>query len=203
MANRDSRIFQRLDKEQPGQQPKQGHQNAYRPRHIAKEAGHAHAIAFCNGAHHEVGRVTNVTVCAHEHCTRRYGGQGGGHIVHKVLRVTSSRVEKHKVGRRIIQKAGENARQPEIHGIDGLPIVRNKVNQRGKRTISTGAQNGNGGDHADKNAKEQLGNFFNGCPGKAIEFTAAPARKLERKPGKAQQRRIAQKVLPFNRHAEY
>jgi len=122
--------------------------------------------------------------------------------VHKVLRIAASGVEKYQIGRRIIQKTGEDAREPEIHGIYRLPIVRNKVNQGSKRTVSTCAQNGNGGNHTDKNAKEQLGNFLNGAPGKTIEFTAAPARELERKPGQAQQRHIAQQVLPFDRHAE-
>src|SRR5690606_30618566 len=39
---------------------KQRHQDADRPQHVAKEAGHGHAAIFCNRFDHQVGGITNV-----------------------------------------------------------------------------------------------------------------------------------------------
>ena len=80
-----------LYKEQPSQQAEQRHQNTYRPRHVTKKAGHAHAVTFSNGTHHKVGRVANIAVGPHKNRARRYGGQRGGHFVHEALRIAAGR----------------------------------------------------------------------------------------------------------------
>ena len=120
-----------------------------------------------------------------------------------MMGITTRRVEEHKIRRRIVQEAGKDARQPEIHGVDRLAVVRDKPDKRRKRPVRTSAQDGYGRNHADEDAEKELGHFLNGAPGKAVHFTATPAGKVQGKPGHAQQRQVAQKVLPLHRHAEH
>lgn len=56
--------------EDEGQHRKQRHEDAEAPRHVAEEAGHLHATVFGNRLDHEVGRIADVGVGAHEHGAR-------------------------------------------------------------------------------------------------------------------------------------
>ncbi len=55
--------------EDKGCQNKERNEDADRPDHVAEEAGHGNAAFLSNGAHHEVGGIAYIAVCAHKHGT--------------------------------------------------------------------------------------------------------------------------------------
>ena len=200
------RAFQVLNalKEQPGNEQEGWDQDAHGPGHIAEEAGHAHALVFGNGADHEVGRVADVGIGPHKDRAGRDGGQGAGDVVHEVHGVTAGGIEEDQVGGGVVQKAGERARKPEVHGVVGLTVCSGyQLDKPGQSAVRPGPQNGDGRDHAEEDAEKELGHLFNGGPGKAVAFAAFCGGKAQRKAGKAEQQHVAQQVLAFYGHTVY
>ena len=186
---------------QPGQDQEQRDQDTHGPGHVTEEAGHGHALFFGDGTHHEVGGVADVAVGAHEHGTGGDGGQGGRHVGHQVHGVAAGGVEEHQVGGRVVQEAGQGAGQPEEHVVHGLAVMEDHVDDTGQGAVGTGTQDGQGGDHAQEDAQEELGHFFDGGPGEAVEFTALAGGELPGQAGQAEQQDVAQQVLAIDAHA--
>ena len=104
-----------LHEEQEGDQSEERAENTDGPGHVAEEAGHLDALFFGDGLHHEVRRVADVGVGAHEHGT---GGNGGQHFAvgHELGSVAAGGVEEHEVGGSVVQEGGQQTGHPEEHG---------------------------------------------------------------------------------------
>ena len=92
----------------------QRNQNTSRPSNVAKEARHLHAAIFHDGFDHQVGRIADVRVRAHEHRACGNRGKRGGIRRHQSLRIAAREVEKDEVSRCVIQERTEHASGPKV-----------------------------------------------------------------------------------------
>ena len=90
--------------------------------------------------------------------------------VHQGVRVAAGHVEEHEVGGGVVQKGGEHAGHPEIHGVDRVAgSVVHQGNQRGKCAVFAGLQHGQYGGDGDEDAEEEFAHFGNRAP---VEFVS-------------------------------
>ena len=187
-----------LHEEQVGDEGEAGEQDPHGPQHVTEEAGHLHALIFGDGTNHEVRGVPDVGHGAHEHGTGGDGGKGLGPVGHQMRGVAAGGVEEHQIGRGVVEERGEEAGQPEEHGVHGLAFVEDHVDDPGEGAVGTGAQNGDGRDHADEDADEQLGDFKDGLPRKVVQLAAFLRGQGKGSAGEGKQDDVAGGVLQLN-----
>ena len=71
-----TKLLSYLLKEDESNDQEEWHQYSKAPDHVAKERRHFYILIFTDRAHHEVWRITNVSVCPHENGTCGNGQQG-------------------------------------------------------------------------------------------------------------------------------
>ena len=80
--------------------------------------------------------------------------------------------------------------------------VGGEVHHGGESAVGAGLQDGDGGNHAEEDADEQLGDFFNGGPGEVVAGAAAHVGSLPGSHGDHDVHDVAHDVLQFHGNAE-
>ncbi len=106
-----------------------------------------------DGFDHEVGRVADIGDRAHEHRPGRNRHQRGD-MGHELRRVAPRQIEKHQIGRGVVEKGRQRPGEPEVRGRDGLTLrIGSKRDQPGQRSAAARPQDGDDRNDGEKNAE--------------------------------------------------
>ena len=129
--------------EQPAGEEEGRDQHASRPQHVGEEMRHAHALVPGDGIDHEVRRVADIGVGAHEDRARRDRGEHGRAARHQRMRVAAGKIEEDEIGRRIVEKGRQQCRSARNRRAVGAAVgVGHQRDQRRKRALLAGVQHG-------------------------------------------------------------
>ncbi|ABA49884.1 hypothetical protein BURPS1710b_2927 [Burkholderia pseudomallei 1710b] len=189
--------------EHPRRQQEHRHENRERPAEVREEARHPHAARLGDRLHHEIRRVADVAVRAHEHGARRDRRERRRPRRHQRLRIAAREIEEHEIGRRVVEERREHARRPEVHRVDRLAVgARDEMDDRREHAVAARAQNHDHGRDRHEDAREQLRDLLDRRPVERVALARRARRDRERHERDRDERDVAHRILQRDVRAE-